>query len=186
MMMGLTLFLREAITHPCHVGALCPSSKRLASDLAEQIPPDNPGRIIELGAGTGAITAALLQQKSPQHELIAIERSAKLAKHLTQRFPDLTVIQGDACQLQELLNGYTSTPIHAIVSSLPLRSLPPYIVQTIGQEINHVLKKGGLFVQCTYNLWGKTLAPAQQLKLIHRQWVWKNLPPARIDVFCRA
>ncbi|MES2998664.1 MAG: methyltransferase domain-containing protein [Pseudomonadota bacterium] len=185
-MMGLTLFLREAIIHPSRVGALFPSSKRLASDLAEQIPANNPpGLVIELGAGTGAITAALLHQKSPQYELIIIERSAKLARHLTQRFPDLTIIQGDARQLLQLLDSYAAVPIQAIVSSLPLRSLQPDIVQTIGEEISHILKKGGLFIQYTYSLWGKALAPSQHLKLIHRQWVWQNLPPARIDVFCR-
>ncbi len=184
MMMGFALFLREAIIHPCHVGALFPSSKRLAIYVAEQIPPpDSPGLIIELGAGTGAVTAALLDRKSPQHRLIVIERSVKLAKHLIRRFPDLTVIQGDACQLRQLLDKYTHVPIHAIVSGLPLRSLPPNIVKTIGIEINQVLQKGCLYMQYTYNLWGKTLAPTQHLQRIRHQRVWKNLPPARIDVF---
>jgi len=183
--MGLTLFLREAITHPCRMGALCPSSKRLADDVAKQIPSKKPGLIIELGAGTGAITTALLSQKNPQHELIIVERSAKLAKHLTQRFPDLTVIQGDACQLHQLLNNHTSTPVQAIVSGIPLLSSPPPTVKKIGAEINRVLEKDGLYIQYTYNVWGKALAPSPHFKRIHHQWVWKNLPPARIDVFCR-
>ncbi|WP_218814373.1 class I SAM-dependent methyltransferase [Rickettsiella endosymbiont of Dermanyssus gallinae] len=183
-MTGLALFLREAITHPNTVGALFPSSKKLANALAQQIPPNSPGLIIELDAGTGAITAALLHQKKPEHQLIAIERSAKLAKYLADRFPGLSIIQGDAAHLHQLLSKHASSPVQAIVSSLPLRSLPSDTIKKIGQEVNQILKKGGIFIQYTYSLWGKTLTPSSNLKLIHNQWVWQNLPPARIDVFC--
>lgn len=184
-MRGLALFLRELIRHPSSVGALFPSSKRLANALAKQISCNNSGLIIELGAGTGAITAALLHQKNLMHKLIVIERSAKLANYLVRRFPTVSVIQGDAGHLQQLLDKYASTPIQAIVSSLPLRSLPPPIVKKIGRELDHVLGKESLFIQYTYSLWGKPFAPSTHLKLIHRQWIWCNLPPARIDVFCR-
>ncbi|MES2142376.1 MAG: methyltransferase domain-containing protein [Pseudomonadota bacterium] len=182
-MTGLALFVREAITHPSAMGAIFPSSKRLANALARQICTIKSGPIIELGAGTGAITAALLQ-KIPEHELIVIERSAKLAEHLNQRFPNISVIQGDAGHLHQLLDNI-STPIQAIVSSLPLRSLSLDSIEKIGREVNQVLQKDGLFIQYTYSLWGKPLAPSPYLKLIHHQWVWRNLPPARIDVFCR-
>jgi len=169
-MRALTLFLYEAVMHPSMVGALFPSSKRLAYSLTQQISTNPPGLVVELGAGTGAITAALIDQKNLFHQLIVIERSAKLSNHLTQRFPELS---GQS----------TSVPIQAIVSSLPLRSLSSSIVKQIGTEINHVLIKGGLYIQYTYSLWGKPLCPSPQLKLIHQQWVWQNLPPARIDVF---
>ncbi len=182
-MRALTLFLYEAVMHPSMVGAMFPSSKRLAYGLAQQISTNHPGLVVELGAGTGAITAALVDQKNLFHQLIVIERSAKLSNHLTQRFPELRIIQGDACQLYTLINQSTSAPIQAIVSSLPLRSLSPSIVKKIGTEINQVLIKGGLYIQYTYSLWGKPLSPSPQLKLIHQQWVWQNLPPARIDVF---
>ena len=182
-MRALSLFLYEAVMHPSMVGALFPSSKRLAYSLTQQISTNPPGLVVELGGGTGAITAALIDQKNLFHQLIVIERSAKLSNHLTQRFPELRIIQGDARQLHELIDQTTSVPIQAIVSSLPLRSLSPSIVKKIGAAINHVLTKGGLYIQYTYSLWGKPLCPSPHLKLIHQQWVWQNLPPARIDVF---
>lgn len=182
-MRAFTLFLREAVVHPTTVGALFPSSKRLAYNVAQQIPLNKPGVIVELGAGTGAITTALLNQKSLCHELLAIECSAKLSTHLMRCFPGITIIQGDARELHQLISKYTTTPVLSIVSSLPLRSLSTESVKKIGFEINQVLKKGGVFIQYTYNLWGPPLAPSSQLKLMHRQWVWQNLPPARIDVF---
>jgi phosphatidylethanolamine/phosphatidyl-N-methylethanolamine N-methyltransferase len=183
-MKALTLFLCEAVMHPSMVGALFPSSKRLADGLAQQISANTPGLVVELGAGTGAITTALINQKNLYRQLIVIERSAKLCSHLIQCFPELSIIQGDACQLHNLIyQSSTSVPIQAIVSSLPLRSLAPSIVKKIGTEISQVLKKGGLYIQYTYSLWGKPLSPSPKLKLIHHQWVWQNLPPARIDVF---
>jgi|ERR1043165_471255 phospholipid N-methyltransferase len=181
-MRAFTLFLYEAVMHPSMVGALFPSSKKLANRLTQQI-SNNSGLVVELGAGTGAITTALINQKGLFRQLIVIERSAKLSNHLMQRFPELRIIQGDACQLSNLINQSTSVPIQAIVSSLPLRTLSPSIVEKIGIQINHVLVKGGLYIQYTYSLWGKPLCPTPQLKLVHQQWVWQNLPPARIDVF---
>lgn len=182
-MRAFTLFLYEAVMHPSRVGALFPSSKWLATNLVQQISKNPPGLVVELGAGTGAITTALLNQKRLFHQLIVIERSAKLANHLMQRFPELSIIQGDACQLHRLINKFTSSPIQAIVSSLPLRTLSPSSIGKIGIEINQILIKGGLYIQYTYSLWGKPLCPSSQLKLVKQQWVWQNLPPARIDVF---
>ena len=184
-MRALTLFLREAVMHPSAVGALFPSSKKLAYSLAQQLPVNASSSelVVELGAGTGAITAALLNQKNLSGKLIVIERSAKLSHHLRQRFPELSIIEGDAGRLHDLINKYTANPIQAIVSSLPLRSLPTPSVKEIGVEVEQVLKKGGLFIQYTYSLWGPPLSPSPKLKLIHHQWVWQNLPPARIDVF---
>lgn len=182
-MRPLTLFIYEAVMHPSLVGALFPSSKRLAHSLVQHIATSSPGLVVELGAGTGAITTALINNKNLFRHLIVIERSLKLSKHLTQRFPELNIIHGDARQLQKLIYQYSTTPLQAIVSSLPLRTLSSSIVKKLGTEINQVLMKGGLYIQYTYNLWGKPLCPSPRLKLIHQQWIWQNLPPARIDVF---
>lgn len=182
-MRAFTLFVYEAVMHPSMIGALFPSSKWLATNIVQQISKNPPGLVVELGAGTGAITAALLNQKRLFHQLIVIERSEKLANHLMQRFPESSIIQGDACQLHRLINKFTSSPIQAIVSSLPLRTLSPSSIGKIGIEINQILIKGGLYIQYTYSLWGKPLCPSSQLKLVKQQRVWQNLPPARIDVF---
>ncbi len=182
-MRAFTLFFYEAVMHPSRIGALFPSSKKLAYSIAEHIAESPPGVIVELGAGTGAITEVLINQKKTFHQLIVIERSVKLSCHLMQRFPKLNIIQGDACELHNLIPQSISSPIQAIVSSLPLRTLSSSFLKKIGIEINQVLSKGGLYIQYTYNLWGKPLFPSTQLKLIYQQRVWKNLPPARIDVF---
>lgn len=181
-MTGLILFIRETLTNPRAVGAVMPSSKKLARNAAMLIPHDRAGTILELGAGTGSITEAILQYSSPDDSLRVIECSSKLVDHLQTRFPDLHVIHGDACQTSRLL-GNNCMPIKAIVSGIPLHCLPKDSMKRFGKEIDKVLHKGGLFIQYTYNLWGTPLSPSMHLKHIYSKKVWWNVPPARINVF---
>ena len=80
----------------------------------------------DLGAGTGAIIAAILRHCVPPERLIAIERSPALAKLLRQRFPRVNVIEGDACELHatlERVGGIDPRRITHLVSSLPDRTV---------------------------------------------------------------
>lgn len=181
---GLWLFLREFICHPKSVGASFPSSNKLAQVLAQQIPLQAYKTVVELGGGTGMITAGLLKHGISAEKLVIIERSAALTQHLHNRFPQLQIIQGDAQTLKTLLNPEL-LPIDTIVSSLPLRSLPNTIVKTIGEQVEQILTPNGLFIQFTYGLLNKPLAPSPNMRCIFSQYVWWNLPPARVDVFCK-
>ncbi len=176
-------FAGEIIRNPASMGAICPSSRTLARVIAEQIRTIKPtGWVVELGAGTGNITAALLQQGLAPHRLIAIEQSAKLAAHLRKRFPGIHVIEGDASQLGSLL-GKKITDIQAVVSGLPLRSLPPSVVKAILAAVQRYLNKDGLFVQFTYDLRTSSKTTKLQMPCIASRIIWRNLPPARIDVY---
>ena len=55
-----SLFLRELMVRPGMMGAVCASSPRLAARMAALVDPALGGLVVELGGGTGAITAALL------------------------------------------------------------------------------------------------------------------------------
>jgi phosphatidylethanolamine/phosphatidyl-N-methylethanolamine N-methyltransferase len=141
--------------------------------------------VVELGAGTGAVTEALLARGVPARQLIAIERSPALADLLRARFPGIRVVCGDAVHLRRLLRhlGTGGARIN-IVSSLPLRSLPPKQVHSILKEIGGVLRSGGRWIQFTYALVGRQIPRgfAREASSL----VWRNLPPARVDVFARA
>lgn len=182
---GLLVFLRELLSHPKAMGAALPSSNKLARTIARQIPLNNYHQVVELGGGTGVITAGLLAHGIDPKKLIIIERSLALSKHLNKRFPELHVINGDARDLKQLLNTETIPPVDIIVSGLPLRSLPSATVKTIGEQIERVLTPQGLFVQFTYGLFSKPLPPSLHLQCIYSKHVWWNLPPARVDVFCK-
>lgn len=179
---GLLLFLRELFANPAKMGAAWPSSNVLARIIAAQIAVEKTQVIVELGSGTGVITAGLLKHGIPAEKLVLIERSLALSEHLRKRFPQLKVINGDARELSNLLNS-TYRPVHVIVSSLPLRSLTDSVVQTIGQQIEQVLEPQGLYIQFTYSLLHKPEPPSPRLHHKRSHYVWWNLPPARVEVF---
>lgn len=178
------LFLKEALLSPREVGACCPSSSRLAQKMAQTVDFQREGVVVELGGGTGNITRALLEHGVPADKLITVERSAVLANLLRKQFPDIRVIEGDAGELETLL-GKDIGKINAIVSGLPFRSLPEPCVVAIKQQISQLLDKDGVFVQFTYNLLSPASFPDPQIVPGHSQFVSKNIPPARVDVFSR-
>ena len=175
-------FASELLRAPRDVGAVCPSSRTLARAMAEGVDVDNDRLLIELGAGTGSVTQALLDRGVAAGRLIVIERSAVLADRLRRRFPAINVIQGDAAQLTVLL-GEPACKISGIVSSLPLRSLQPAVADAIIAGILEVLGDGGRLVQFTYDLRRTSVPERPGLDQLYTRRVWANLPPARVDVF---
>jgi phospholipid N-methyltransferase len=180
-MKGLSLFLKEILLNPMAVGAAWPSSQQLAHAMTKDIQLQPQDYVLELGAGTGVITEALLMKGIPPERLIVLERSPALAQHLHQRFPQITIIQGDALQLATLIKDKLA--VRAIVSGLPLRSWSSEKIEKIGKEFDKVLLPNGLFIQFTYGLFSKPLIPSAKLQRLRHQYILWNLPPARIDVF---
>lgn len=178
---GLTLFLREIATNPRTMGAAWPSSDHLTKSVALQVPLST-GQVIELGGGTGVVTAALLERGIPSKQLLVVERAPALAQHLKKRFPNLTILEGDARNLEHLLSA-NHHPINTVVSSLPLRSLPARVVSEIGVQLEKVLSNNALYIQFTYTFYRKPSPPSPHLRWIYSKYIWRNFPPARIDVF---
>ena len=178
-------FLWELIANPRQVGAVVPSSQALAKRMAEMVGRVDEGYVIELGAGTGAVTSALLERCVPARRLIVIERGAALAEVLRKRFHGVVVLCGDAANLRRLLGRlpqFDQRHISHVVSSLPLRSLPPDKVSGILREVGKALRHGGRFVQYTYALASRGLVlPGFENR--GSSVVWRNVPPARVDVF---
>lgn len=175
------IFLQELCNRPGAVGAVCPSSPFLARHMASRVKPSTEGLIVELGAGTGAITKALLKRGIPPERLLVVEHSLAFVRRLRKRFPQLNIMQGNAADLCRLLP--PGVRVDAIVSSLPLCSLPEPIAQSILQQWEMVLHDDGIAVQFTYNLrrprW-RDYTPAQQTG---SHIVWANLPPASVGTY---
>lgn len=177
----LVLFTREIIKNPKIMGAACPSSPRLARQMAAAVPIEAEGIIIELGGGTGAITNAILKRGVDPARLYVIELSGHLCKILRERFPGINVIQGDAANLEEWFG--PDIRIAAVVSGLPLRSLPKKNVLGISRALNKVMPKGCTFIQFTYAL-PRKCALGLNMEKVRSNIVWNNIPPARVDVSC--
>ena len=188
-----SLFLRALLAQPGTVGALCASSPRLAQRMAAWVDPAAPGLVLELGGGTGVITAALLARGVAPQRLVVVEQSAALAAHLQRRFPHVHVLHGDAAELARL-TGAPGWPrdaagaplaVGCIVSGLPLLSIPPALRQRILQASAELLAPGGRLLQFTYALRGPSLWQSTGLIGQSCERVLANLPPARIDVLKR-
>ncbi|WP_316976633.1 class I SAM-dependent methyltransferase [Shumkonia mesophila] len=177
------LFAHELFRGPASVGAVCPSSARLAQRMASHVSPDGEGLVVELGAGTGVVTQALLDRGIAPERLAVIERSPAFVRHLRARFPDLAVILGSATELADLLEH--AGPIDAIVSSLPLRSLPADDVTAIVGQWRHLLATDGVAVQYTYDLRDCGRLATHGFAVRANEIVWGNLPPARVFAFER-
>jgi phospholipid N-methyltransferase len=181
-------FGSELLNNPRPMGSAMPSSPFLARRMASYLPRSPKGYVVELGAGTGAITAALLKRGIPAEQIISVERSETMVRLLKRRFPFVKIALGDASELRALLRAFLAKndfEVSHIVSSLPLRSLPEDVVTSIIREVHAILPKNGRLVQYTYNL-GRTSHPSLSgFKRIRTCVVWANVPPARLDVFQR-
>ena len=66
-------FLKALIHNPGATGAILPSSKYLANAMAAYIPLVENSFVVELGAGTGSITKAMLDRGIAAKRIIAID-----------------------------------------------------------------------------------------------------------------
>jgi phosphatidylethanolamine/phosphatidyl-N-methylethanolamine N-methyltransferase len=175
-------FVRSFLRDPKAVGSIYPSSKYLTKIMASYVVFSQNQLIVELGAGTGVITQAMLNRGIPPERIIAIESTPALIENLRRHFPKVQVIEGDASHLAEFLKNETR-PIGTIISGLPLRSLPKEMTERILSAIPAVLASHGRYIQFTYDLRNNTHFYTQQYKLIKRKLVWANVPPAKVEVY---
>ena len=71
--MSLRMFIGKALANFPMVGAISPSSKYLANAMLEPLPLERTRIAVELGAGTGAITSALLDRLPLSATLLVFE-----------------------------------------------------------------------------------------------------------------
>ncbi|HEX3798885.1 MAG TPA: methyltransferase domain-containing protein [Verrucomicrobiae bacterium] len=179
-----TLFLQELVNAPRQVGAILPSSKKLAVAMARWLPPHGDSYALELGPGTGVVSHALLERGLREDRLIAIEKSPKMADHLRSSFPRATIITGDAFELDELLAKHApGKKIGVVFSSLPLLNFEAHIADMLARKIRALLPDQGKLVQYSYHLGNQQPKAAAHFQNVASDLIWLNLPPARVSVY---
>ena len=183
-------FFRQWLQHPLRMSSITPSGRQLADMMAAAVAPDAEN-VIELGAGTGVITRALIKQGVKPERLLVVEMNDVLHRVLRQAFPRAHVVCGDARTLQTLTGhagAFGTRPVGAVVSSLGLLAMPTTVQHDILAAAFAVMHPGGVFVQYTYGL-ARPVAPgvcaALGLHARYLGWAWRNLPPARVYVYSR-
>lgn len=168
---------------PRRVGAITPSGKMLADAMAREI-PRGAGPIVELGGGTGSITAGLLRGGVGATRLIVVEQDERLCARIRRRFPQIAVVSGDACDLSSILYSIGVTdPVTAVVSSLPVLAMSVSEQEKLLTATRAVTSGHGTLIQFTYGL--RCPVPGALLARLgvtaqRRAWIWRNVPPAAV------
>jgi phosphatidylethanolamine/phosphatidyl-N-methylethanolamine N-methyltransferase len=188
---GTALFLKRWLRQPLAMGAVIPSGPLLTRALAQTAVREIAGRdghVIELGAGTGEVTKALLAAGIAPERLALVERDPELVAFLRRHFRGPRIIEGDAARLPRLLAAEGVAKVAAVVSGLPLLSLPGEIVTGIVHGVFDALPRGAALVQFTYGPAPpvpKALRENLHLVGAHGRRIWRNVPPAVVWTFRR-
>ena len=198
----IPLFLMNAFKKPNIVGALLPCSPSVGRELTRYVvrsQKDNPSKplnILEVGAGTGAMTEVIIENLREIDHLDVIE------------------ISPEFCQLlHEKYDGYANVSIHClsiidwrpdyrydfIISTLPFNSFDYELMDSIIDHLTVLIKSGGILSYVAYAgiaelkepfLWGKKRADhkkkMKRLKhwrsqyLIAKKTIIKNVPPINV------
>jgi phospholipid N-methyltransferase len=189
----ISAFLKEFAHSPLHVGSICPSSRFLTSALVDIMDDaagalhshDCPGLIIDLGAGSGIVSETLLRMGVSPERIVAVEISPGFAQVFQRRCPGVRLLIGDARHLGALLDEYApATPVTGIISSLPLRVFPAWLIGEILQEIKNVMsQRGGSLIQYTYAWWMRYPLSQYGFMPYASRSVLRNLPPAKVESY---
>lgn len=175
------IFFRHWLKDPLTTASVVPSGDDLAKAMANRL-REGDQYILELGPGTGAITGRLLEKLADDGRLVAVELNEPFAQALSERFPKVEVLTGDARKLDELLpEDLKGRPIDAVVSSLGFLAMPESLCREILQAVLERLAPGGPIIQFSYT--PRSPIPARVLKELNIECrrvgaAWRNLPPA--------
>lgn len=164
------IWLAKFIKSPNTIGSIAPSSGRLGRLMIKNLKPD--AKTLELGAGTGAITAHILSRLNNPNQLTAVESDKQLATICQSKHKSINVLNQD---ILEILNSNQS--FDAIISGIPFAAMDSNQRQKLFHLIFERLTPGGTFIMFQYStLTRKELQNIfSNLKTDFTFW---NLPPA--------
>jgi phosphatidylethanolamine/phosphatidyl-N-methylethanolamine N-methyltransferase len=195
-------FIGEAARDPAGVGALCPSGLQLSQAMTMPVRAmaGQPISVLEAGAGTGAVTRALIAELPAGSRLDVIEANPRLAAKLN-RIADAQPVGNAQIRIHPTrIEGHEAdAPYDVIASCLPLSNFPPQQVEAIMQRYFTMLHPGGVLIYFSYlgMRWARTLVASREATRRHRavdqllagfqrqygiqsRRVWVNMPPAAV------
>lgn len=180
------LFFRRALAHPLQLGTPLPSSPALGRLVARLLPRRRDGLIIEIGAGTGSVTRALLAAGISADRLLVVEVDPEMAEYLRGTLPDVNVVTGDGRHLPSLIPPAWRGQVCAVVSGVPMTVLSAAWQRDLTDAILAVLSPDGRFLQYTYSLGGSPVR-ARRLGLEGQRLgtTFGNFPPASVWTYRR-
>lgn len=196
------VFFREFRDNFETTGAILPSGRALARALASHVGQPGPGRrVLEVGPGTGAVTAEIVRLLRPDDRFDLVELNDRFVARLNDRFANEPSFQRVADRSRVLHQSVESVsndePYDLIISGLPLNNFSVELVERILAALRALLRPDGtlsFFEYIAIRHAKAMVSPAadrtrlrgitkvlNQLLIPHevrRDWVWRNVPPA--------
>lgn len=174
-------FLRAWLAAPLRVAAIAPSGPALARAITAGINAASMP-VIEFGPGTGVFTQAILDSGVAPDQLVMVEAGANFAALMRTRFPAVRLVEGSAADLADVML-FGPGMAGAVVSGLPILSMPkPVVLAILGKAFSE-LRPGGAMYQFTYGYRcpvADTILGTLSLKASRTATIFVNAPPASV------
>ena len=154
---------------------------------------------MEVGAGSGALTAQLILKLGPQDTLDVVEKDPNFCRVLRKKFGHLPNVSIHEVSIVD----FVAKPFDGLLSSLPLNAFGAPLVGKILKQYENLVKKGGILSYYEYMgfekvkkvfLMGDKADDFHKGQELKNQFVsqysnaveiiWWNIPPARV-VHCK-
>lgn len=147
-------FFSQAIRNFHHVGSVWPSSPLLARALARPMRSmSGPRRVLEVGAGDGAVTRSILEQLRPGDHFSIVEMNPAFCRALealaARRREEIPGVSIEVCcgPFERLpLEG----PFDFVVCGLPFNNFAPVLMRQIFRRMLHLLSDRGVLTYFEY------------------------------------
>jgi phosphatidylethanolamine/phosphatidyl-N-methylethanolamine N-methyltransferase len=136
-------------------GSILPSSKALGRAMTRPMRQSKgPRRILEVGPGTGAITAAIVRQLRPGDQFDIVEINADFVAFLERRFAEEPDFRRWRAQCRIIHAPLQEVPVEHVydfmISGLPLNNFSPELVADIYCSYERLLKPTGTLTSFEY------------------------------------
>jgi len=185
-MSGAFRFLGQFIRRPGAVGAITPSSRRLARRMVDWVDWSRVETAVEYGPGTGVFTHEILARLPVRATFVAFEANREMATHWQGRFPGRELHCGSAAEVKNELSRLGRSHADVVISGLPWAAFPEHVQREILDATVASLPPGGKFATFAY-LQGLLMPAGVRFRRLLKEYfahievspvTWLNLPPA--------
>jgi phospholipid N-methyltransferase len=175
-------FMCAALVKLRQTGAIVPSQRFLIEKMIAPVPVTYSGQIIELGAGSGALTLRLAA-RCPEARILACEINPALAR-VNRHNLDMAGINGrvqvipdSAEHLLSEMDRRGMVKADFVLSGIPLGNLRGDRVLALIDAVRAALAPGGMFVQFQYSLLDRKRIRTR-FRMLRTVPAFLNFPPA--------
>lgn len=174
------LFIKKFIKQGKQIASFAPSSQTLAKALCKYINPNQSQVILELGAGTGAVTEVALKKMHPNSTLICIERDPEFVTILKNRCPRSIIFNCDAENFLVKFQTLEFKQADIIINGLPTPSIPKEINRKILENLKTIIQPVVPISQLTIMPWVYLKKYQKIFDKVEFEFILKSIPPGGV------